>query len=1430
LVMQSSADGDVSEAVEKAEPEFDWSQILNESEAANSGEFCQLESPLRQHPKSSGNLASLEVSASTNFTVQTSEPAEQVVKYFEHVESVSCGRRIDEAVENATAATATAAAADAAAHQGCQMESVRISDVDQRESASVERAISGSESGQSADNVHRPSSISLLAPRLNKQSTASLHRRFREAAAKSSVGFRRSSGQQLDRSASEVISLLPTKVTEVVSPVTLLPCTAADSSTTTGSGSRRPCQAVAAEVHSGSDEDREVKGRACRQRTKVSAMEPKVQSRRIAEVRRRRHYRRHYSEDEEEEERDDDDDDDDGQQYYRLPHVDYRTFQKSSGRSSGRRHQHNNNTQKREEYYDQRGALVRSMSRMSDREDNRYTVERSRRLQKEYRPKSAQSQLYDDDPYYDGDGGCYETPDDFYHSWRFQSHLDPRIKSLLQTPGWRQWLLEYFRLNGRWPTYDMVYWWSTKQRMALSGQTSHAVVGKAASSNTSALNSSSTAINQPVGDDPAVRGDLIKINEPYLYSQAHAIVRFGSGGNLIIYTSGKNSKALSTSIEIRSTWALLADCNGDSAVETALIREFPGPLDSQCTLKETVLQYCQKQLELFKSGSKFRDHSNLVLFFQMMMLLIRQNGVVSGVDLAELLLDELDPLAGDEDDDQQQCAVEYKSSSSTNSTDSETENGFVIARSADAVNGRRVLEPGRRQHVAAQTTNRAEKEFIRLLLHGSKKEALELAMGTQLWGHALFLAMKMSPHLHSTVMTRFANSVPLDSPLQTLYQMLSGGVPYASTRPLDGVNEWRAHLAMILANLTRDPADVESLQRQMYGVLSMGDSLANNGQTFAGQFCFICCQLLVGWDAFEGNAEREPLITLIGADRDGQQSVETVFATQKYLFTELVEYALALHWMNVKKASFWIRSLQKYKLQYALHLAEMGFRDEVLSYCKVLYKAMAYQFATTGLMPDRAHASIVYALASRFQRFDVEHESYIQSVANDYVQPEWLTSLKNLFQNILISGSAVLNDCEQHDGVEMKKMETIQSFESNLNAEANRSAASVQMMDPAPSAETSMQISFQRLQITQQQQILPNFSSDNAQVTAAVAKDDCTQFRSSNFTPNISAAVHHHTASVTAAADTVEATVISPFEEQQQNANNFITSVNRFTSDISGSFAAQCEDNVTNTFSLSSTMLDVKNNAMLIHQQQQQQQFHQAKQHQYQYSQQQQQQESDKITDEAKRNQSWLGKTMGGIIQKFIPKGANEMILPDDSKKSIVWDEQKKRWVNMNASDEDASVDVAPPPKTLPVEASSFSNYNAENDEQAFPSDVNKEFFNLNSVAANEVRPNRFAVGSQRYVNVMVSGDSAQPQLNSKSAFLPPMPAAVRDSDLRTSSAVQNFWVPEPPLDSDNAELATPFSDPFTQPVERIDDNHHQNHENDGGVTFMNPTRYSGQQ
>lgn len=50
-----------------------------------------------------------------------------------------------------------------------------------------------------------------------------------------------------------------------------------------------------------------------------------------------------------------------------------------------------------------------------------------------------------------------------------------------------------------------------------------------------------------------------------------------------------------------------------------------------------------------------------------------------------------------------------------------------------------------------------------------------------LWGHALFLASKMETRTYAKVMTRFANGLPMNDPLQTLYQLMSGRQPAAVT-------------------------------------------------------------------------------------------------------------------------------------------------------------------------------------------------------------------------------------------------------------------------------------------------------------------------------------------------------------------------------------------------------------------------------------------------------------------------------------------------------------------------------------------------------------------------------------------------------------------------------------------------------------------------
>ena len=66
-------------------------------------------------------------------------------------------------------------------------------------------------------------------------------------------------------------------------------------------------------------------------------------------------------------------------------------------------------------------------------------------------------------------------------------------------------------------------------------------------------------------------------------------------------------------------------------------------------------------------------------------------------------------------------------------------------------------------------------------------EGLEFAMKAGLWGHALFLASKMDQRTYAGVMTRFADGLAINDPLQTLYQLMSARMPSAMKQCADQV-------------------------------------------------------------------------------------------------------------------------------------------------------------------------------------------------------------------------------------------------------------------------------------------------------------------------------------------------------------------------------------------------------------------------------------------------------------------------------------------------------------------------------------------------------------------------------------------------------------------------------------------------------------------
>ena len=172
-------------------------------------------------------------------------------------------------------------------------------------------------------------------------------------------------------------------------------------------------------------------------------------------------------------------------------------------------------------------------------------------------------------------------------------------------------------------------------------------------------------------------------------------------------------------------------------------------------------------------------------------------------------------------------------------------------------------------------------KFRSYLLHGNKTEGLEYAMSVGLWGHALFLASKMDQRTYASVMTRFANGLVINDPLQTLYQLMSGRVPGAMKQCGDRRwGDWRPHLAMILSN-TLPGTDINRRS-----IITLGDTLLAKGQLYAAQFCYIVSA--AEWGSFSNKTAKLVLLLSSPTDLSLLQfaSIEAIQCTEIYEFVQ----------------------------------------------------------------------------------------------------------------------------------------------------------------------------------------------------------------------------------------------------------------------------------------------------------------------------------------------------------------------------------------------------------------------------------------------------------------------------------------------------------------------------------------------------------------
>ena len=301
------------------------------------------------------------------------------------------------------------------------------------------------------------------------------------------------------------------------------------------------------------------------------------------------------------------------------------------------------------------------------------------------------------------------------------------------------------------------------------------------------------------------------------------------------------------SVEVHSIEALLRN-----TADSQELLAFPGPLKPGVTHKNDVIKFCEKKIAAAEARRDIADKESYVLLWEMLVLLLRQKGQVEGSDLAELLL-----RGGEKEREQEEsCSI----SSLNNEEIFETS----VVTSRTAVN-----------------TGGDVNKFRSYLLHGNKTEGLEYAMSVGLWGHALFLASKMDQRTYASVMTRFANGLVINDPLQTLYQLMSGRVPGAMKQCGDRRwGDWRPHLAMILSN-TLPGTDINRRS-----IITLGDTLLAKGQLYAAQFCYIVSA--AEWGSFSNKTAKLVLLLSSPTDLSLLQfaSIEAIQCTEIYEFVQ----------------------------------------------------------------------------------------------------------------------------------------------------------------------------------------------------------------------------------------------------------------------------------------------------------------------------------------------------------------------------------------------------------------------------------------------------------------------------------------------------------------------------------------------------------------
>ncbi|XP_055940834.1 protein transport protein Sec16B-like isoform X2 [Argiope bruennichi] len=722
---------------------------------------------------------------------------------------------------------------------------------------------------------------------------------------------------------------------------------------------------------------------------------------------------------------------------------------------------------------------------------------------------------------------------------------------------------------------------------------------------------------------------------PVKFSYAHPIARFSPGGLLITGIPCQASTMPAMPIRIQTMQALRED--EESFQE---LKNHQGPLIRGLTHKNDVIEFCNQKIKSIKSLEDIVDRDSYMLLWELMVLLLRQNGSVAGSDIAELLLRDheilrpslpLKPAVDTPQGEHSPADVNDSSSQSHAGDASSPDEGIVVLSDKTVLNTSQTVD-----------VDKLTRKFREFLLFGHKKDALEWAMKHGLWGHALFLASKMDVRTYANVMTRFANSLALNDPLQTLYQLMSGRQPLAVTNVADKRwGDWRPHLAMILSNPSGQP-DVDSRS-----ITTLGDTLASKGCLCAAHFCYIMAQ--VDFGTYEQKNSKLVLLTA-----DHSLPFEEFASNEAIQLTEIYEYAQSL-----ANSNYMLVHLQLYKFLYALRLVEHGFLEEALHYCEIISTKVQehpHLFQLDFL-------SEVYKLATQLKYHD-PHFLRGQGEFEDQEDPDWIKNLTALVQNFNNFSFGDQQLQQQQMYIEQPTTEIDSNQNTNNLQFPSPTSENVPFQNvPTNNIQNETTNAYNHVNYYQntnwnQQNNVQNatFSSNNSPLDSGGYYQGETATNQNSFYRQNSIPSHEENETTDVPSSPVTQT--SPFDyfssgAQQANENKHIyESSNTFNKT---SHRERRDSAMSSGSRYSSGSISVANKST-------------AKETQKQET------KKDKSTTQA--GKTWLG----GIFSRLLPKGPNQMILPDDKNPTIVWDENKQCWRNTDSNDDDeTNAPLAPP-------------------------------------------------------------------------------------------------------------------------------------------------------